>query len=427
MAPSTIAIIIMVIALILYATEWIPLEATAILSAIAMYVTGITEAGETLSGFSNVALILAVGATMMGNALMQTGALDIVGRRLGFLTKVNKRVYTSVLCGISIALSACMSSFAIIVIMMAVADSLVLASNGKFTRKESYFPIAVGASIGGAISLSGSGSILAACTQYNDAVGFQSIGYFGPAILAIPASLVGILFYATFGTKLSEKILDFDDVPFSEEEIAKAKAVTEKGTAAKNPKLWISLGIFIVCALLWCFSDFDMGLIALGGCAVCLIFRCVKPREFDKCNWNALIILATSLGFAAGFHKSGADAVIADALIHVFGRFGQSPMVMFFVVLLLTTILTNIISNSATAAICAPIAMMLAQNVGMDAKLWVIAVGVCSNVAIFTPIGCSNMTIILKGGYRFKDFVKIGVPITIMAWVIMMAVFAIAG
>ncbi len=416
----------MIVSLVLYATEIIPIEATAILSCLAMYLFKIIDASAALSGFSNVALILAVGATMMGNALMETGALNAIGKRLGFLSNCSKKIYCTALCAISCALSACLSSFAIIVIMMSVADALVLKSSGKFTRKESYFPVAIGGSIGGAISLSGSGSILNAVSQYNTMVGYDAIGYFGPAVLAIPACLGAIVFYLTIGTKLQEKFFTFEDVPFSEEELAKAKEL-ESGNTKPGAKMWISLAVFIGCALLWCFSKFNLGLVGLFGCAICLILKCVDRKAFDRCNWNALIVLATSLGFANGFHASGADTIIADAIINAFGAFGQSRLVMFIVVMIIATALTNIVSNNAAAAIVTPIAMMLAANVNCDARLWAICVGVCSNVAIFTPIGCANMTIILKGGYRFKDFVKVGLPITVISLVFIFITFAIIG
>ena len=422
MADSTIALFIVLVVLILYATELLPIFVTSIFAIAAFIFTGILTPAQAFSGFSNVATLLAAAAMILGVALGETGATELLSRRLSGLVGLSKRSFYTILCGLSALLSACLSSFGIIIIMMAVADSIIVESNYKFNKRGCYMPIAIGASIGGAISLSGSGSVLAACAAYNQYVGYDAIGYFTPAILAVPACIGAILFYITIGTKLSEKWFDFEETPIQ----LKAPPDCVKDERKKKRDMYISIITFVACAAFWAFTKVNLALTGMMGVCVLVVLRAIQIDEaLKKVNWTTLIILACTLGFASGVHESGADTVISEFVLAHSGPLANTPVGMFIIVLLLTIILTNIMSNTGAAAILAPIAITLAEKVGGNAMLWCIAIGVGANCAIATPIGCANMTILLPAGYRFKDFVKVGVCVCVLSMILVTAVYAV--
>lgn len=421
MEQSTIAIIILVIVLLLYATEALPIVVTATLSVCAMVLLGIISPTEGLAGFANTATILGMAAMVMGEALAASGATAYLSRLMGRAAHLSKRNFNTLLCAVSALLSAFLSSLAIILIMMTVVDGIIVNSNHKFNRRESYMPIAIGSSIGGAISLAGSSSVLTACAVYNQYMGQEIITFFGPAVLAIPATLGAILFYATVGTRLSEKWFNFEEPPLHMK--AEAESAQEKPS---KTKVYLSLGIFLVCAVLWVSTSINIAIVGLLGMSACFLARCIKPdRAFTNISWNSLVVLALSLGFASGVHASGADLVIADFIISICGPLGRSEMGMFLVIMLLTIFLTNIMSNTATAAVVAPIAITIAEEMGVDPMLWCIGIGVGANCAVCTPIGCANMTVLLPAGYRFKDFFKPGICVCAVSMVLMCLVYAV--
>jgi len=422
MANSTIALLIVLVVLILYATEALPIFVTSILAIAAFIFTGILTPAQAFSGFSNVATLLGAAAMILGVSLGETGATEMLSQKMSAMIGLSKRAFYTILCGMSALLSACLSSFGIIVIMMTVVDSIIVKSNYKFNKREAYMPIAVGASIGGAISLSGSSSVLTACAAYNQHVGYDAIGYFTPAILAIPACIGGILFYATVGTKLSEKWFDFEETPIQ----LKTPADTARDESKTKRDMYISIATFGVCALCWAFTKINLALTGMLGVCALAVLKVIKIDDIlKKVNWSTLIILACTLGFATGVHESGADVVISDFVLKHSGPLAQSPIGMFVVVMILTMILTNIMSNTATAAIVTPIAITLAAGVGGNAMLWCIAIGVCANCAVITPIGCANMTILLPAGYRFKDFVRVGGCICVISMILITATYAV--
>lgn len=425
MEQSAIALIIMAVTLVLYATELIPIVVTSILSVAAMIFAGILTPAQGFSGFSNTATLLAGSAMVLGETLTASGATKLLGKKLDGMIRLNKRGFNTLLCGFSAVLSAFLSSISIILILMPMVDSIIVKSNYKFNKRESYMPIAIGASIGGSISLTGSSSVLTASAMYNQYVGYDAIKFFTPAILAVPATLGAILFYATFGTKLSEKWFDFEESPIilPKEESPNMEAKQESGKRA-----YLSILIFAVCAICWVVTDLNLALIAMLGTCVCFVTGCIEPHvAFSKISWSSVIVLAATLGFASGIHESGADEIIVNFLIRLCGPISKLPLGMFIIILLLTIFLTNIMSNTGAAAIVTPIAITLAKSMGVDAMLWCIAVGVVANCAVATPIGCACMTVLLPAGYRFKDFVKPGVCVCVISAVLICVTYVIVG
>ena len=124
--------------------------------------------------------------------------------------------------------------------------------------------------------------------------------------------------------------------------------------------------------------------------------------------------MACSQGFAAGIEASGAGQLIADTAIEILGK-NATPFVIMSVIVVVSMVLTNIMSNIATATMMFPIAIALAQGVGANATTYVIAVVIATQCAFSTPIGTPCVTQTMVGGYKFMDYVKIGLPINLLA------------
>ena len=117
---------------------------------------------------------------------------------------------------------------------------------------------------------------------------------------------------------------------------------------------------------------------------------------------------------------TGAGEDIAKNVIGVLGE-NPSPYVLTFVVFMLCCILTNFMSNTATTALMIPIAVSLANNLGADPRAVVIATVIAGSCAYATPIGMpANTMVVGLGGYKFKDYVKSGLPLILVSFVICM-------
>lgn len=151
---------------------------------------------------------------------------------------------------------------------------------------------------------------------------------------------------------------------------------------------------------------------------VLLFTRCITTVEARRSiELNVLIVIASSFGISKALEKTGAAAWLADQVIGSVEQWGVIGVLA--AIYLMTTILTEVITNNAAAAVIFPIAMASAQQLHVDPKPFVIAIAISASASFATPIGYqTNMMVYGPGGYRAKDFFKVGVPLNILYMVV---------
>lgn len=156
---------------------------------------------------------------------------------------------------------------------------------------------------------------------------------------------------------------------------------------------------------------------ALLGCVGLVILRCLEPEEaYAAIDWRVVMLLAGVLPMGLALQNSGGADWIAQHTIGLFGQYG--PIAMLAAIYLLTAVMTEVMSNNAAAVLVVPIAIAAADGMGVDAKPLVVAVAFAASTAFATPIGYQTNTMVYTaGGYRFKDFTRIGLPLNIIFWI----------
>ncbi|MEX0307229.1 MAG: SLC13 family permease [Ruegeria sp.] len=154
-------------------------------------------------------------------------------------------------------------------------------------------------------------------------------------------------------------------------------------------------------------------LLSILAVAVVLITRCIDADEaFSFVEGRLLALIFSMLAIGAALDKSGAVTLIVEAVAPALGML--PPFLIIWAVYLLTSVLTELVSNNAVAVVVTPIAISLAQAVGIDPRPLVVAVMVAASASFATPIGYqTNMMVYGPGGYRFTDFLKVGVPLNL--------------
>ena len=154
-------------------------------------------------------------------------------------------------------------------------------------------------------------------------------------------------------------------------------------------------------------------LLAVVAVAVVLVTGCIDAEEaFSFIDGRLLALIFSMLAVGAGLQNSGAISLLVDNIAPTLGTL--PPTAVIFCVFLLTTILTEIVSNNAVAVIMTPIAISLAAALGIDARPLVVAVMIAASCAFATPIGYQTNTLVYgPGGYRFTDFMRIGIPLNL--------------
>lgn len=175
----------------------------------------------------------------------------------------------------------------------------------------------------------------------------------------------------------------------------------------------IALAALIGLVALAGFGVAPIFLLAILAVAVVLITRCIDADEaFASVDGRLLALIFSMLAIGVALESSGAVRLIVEAIAPYLSLL--PPMLVVWAIYLLTSVLTEMVSNNAVAVVVTPIAVGLADVMGMDARPLVVAVMVAASASFATPIGYqTNMLVYGPGGYRFSDFMKVGIPLNL--------------
>ena len=222
----------------------------------------------------------------------------------------------------------------------------------------------------------------------------------------------GILYFAVFGYKLlpdNKDLVSADDDQFAAKDFSGVPVW--KQTA--------SLVILILSILAMIFEKqigVKLHVSASVGAIILILTGVISEKEaLRSIDLKTVFLFGGSLALASALETTGAGTLVADAIIHALGD-TPSPFLLLLVIWIVTCALTNFMSNTATTALMVPIAVALAQGVGADPRAVVVA------TVIGMPV---NTMVVGIGGYSFRDYVKAGLPLIGVSFVICMVLLPI--
>jgi di/tricarboxylate transporter len=170
----------------------------------------------------------------------------------------------------------------------------------------------------------------------------------------------------------------------------------------------------------------DILLAAFLAAFAVVALRILTPTEArDSVDIDVIVVIAASFGIGAAIESSGLAANLADVLVEPFGRFGDLGLLLG--VLLATMVLTELITNNAAAVLLFPVALQTALAAGLDPRPFAIAIALGASASFLTPIGYQTNTMVYGiGGYRFGDYARLGLPLSVVMVVVAMIVIPIA-
>lgn len=185
----------------------------------------------------------------------------------------------------------------------------------------------------------------------------------------------------------------------------------------ESKKQWVALGILvgmIATATLGLFSMFEAAVVATGAL---IATGCVSVQAArKKISWHIIVIIAASLALGTAMTNSGLADEIASRLI---GTVSSSPELTLLAMFVLTAVFSAVISNVAAAVILFPIAVSAAESMGLNVLPFAVMIMVAASASFATPIGYqTNLMVYGPGDYQFSDFLKLGVPLTIIVGIV---------
>ncbi|MFW6436776.1 MAG: SLC13 family permease [Halococcoides sp.] len=157
---------------------------------------------------------------------------------------------------------------------------------------------------------------------------------------------------------------------------------------------------------------------ALAGIVAMIVTGCLRPADaYDAVSWDVIFLLAGVIPLGIAMERSGAAQYLGDLIVASSGLLG--PIALLGVFYLFTALLTNLVSNNASVVLMIPVAIQAAVELGHEAFPFVLAVTFAASTAFLTPVGYqTNLMVYGPGGYRFSDFVRVGLPLQLLLTVV---------
>ncbi len=185
-------------------------------------------------------------------------------------------------------------------------------------------------------------------------------------------------------------------------------------SVTSSKKAPYALAIMLLVVLLAATQLLPISISALGGVGLMLLTRCVNWREIGVAmNPAVIMIIVVSLALGKAMVVTGADVYLGQTFVALTS--GLPTVAILAALILLMALLTNVVSNTAAAVIGTPVAIHIAQQLGVAPEAFILAVLFGVNMSYATPIGYqTNLLIFSVGGYKFSDFMRVGIPLTII-------------
>jgi di/tricarboxylate transporter len=185
---------------------------------------------------------------------------------------------------------------------------------------------------------------------------------------------------------------------------------------------WLTVFIMaITLALAVLFPDQIAEIMLSGAVMMVLIGTMSMDQAYRAIDWRSLFLVAGMLPVGVALNKTGASTMLADAILSSLGGMGHLVLLAGFV--LITVALTQVVNGAAAVTVIAPVAIAAAQQVGMEPRSIAMAVALASSMAFMSPLGHSvNVMVMGAGGYTFRDYARVGIPLTILLIVILLVV-----
>ena len=416
MSQTTITLLFLVFTIISFILEKIPLGLTASICAIGLTLTGVVDATTTFSQYVNSNVILCVGMFVVGQALFETGMANKIGGVVTHFAKTEKQLIVAIMIIVGV-MSGFLSNTGTAAILIPVV--IGIAAKSGYSRSRLLMPLVFAAAMGGNLSLIGAPGNMIAQSQM-ESIGLK-FGFFDYAKVGVPILIVGIIYFALIGYKFLPNKTD-----------AAGDSIYDEVQDFSNVPKWkqtLSLVILIFTLLGMIFEE-QIGIkLCVTGCvgAIALILTGVISEKdaLLSIDLKTIFLFGGTLSLAAALDQTGAGELIADKVIGLLGK-NPSPYVLTFVIFMLCCVLTNFMSNTATTALMAPIAVSIAQGMGADPSAVLMACVIGGSGAYATPIGMpANTMVVTAGGYTFKDYAKAGVPLILVSTVVSMILLPI--
>jgi di/tricarboxylate transporter len=186
-----------------------------------------------------------------------------------------------------------------------------------------------------------------------------------------------------------------------------------------NRNAVLSVSFFLGAILLGSFEVIPLSVAFMLAAFLCIAFKCLKAEEaYQKIEWKLLVLIGGMSSFGIAMEKTGTSEFLSSAVIDLAG--GMGPLAVMASFALLTIVLTQPLSNAAAAMVVLPVALKAAAMLEVNPISFALTVMLSASVSLITPFEPSCILVYGPGKYKFSDFLKTGIPLTLLLLIVIL-------
>lgn len=397
MSPATITIIILLIAVVLFVTEKLPVNLTILLTMVSLVLLKIVSPADAIKGFASTTILMLIGVMIVGSALFETGVCDMLSQKVVQFAKTERQMIMAILVMTTI-MSAGLSNSGTVAVFIPVIVGISVKT--QFSRSKMLMSAFIGSMLGGRLTLVGDASINALVGNQIEELG-TPFGFFEITKIGLPLALVTFIFMYFIGYRMLPVRTQFDnDTALFETEVKTAPRWKQVASVV------ILLAVFVG-MIFENQTGIPSYMVAIIGAVVTVLIGIFNEKQaYALVSIKTIILLGGMTAMATALSDTGAAQNIADLLIKLIG--GSTNVYFITIVIsLLTVVMTQFMSNVVTVTLLMPIVIAIANTIGCRPESMLMVLCVSSTLSLLSPIACPPANLIYSyGGYRFTDYFK---------------------
>lgn len=404
MTGIALVLAIVLIGIVLFSIEAVPLEVTALAIVCLLALTGVLTPAEAFAGFSHETVIFIFALLAMTEGLSATGVMHRAGNGLARLSRLGPRGF---LLGMMV-LVAVFSAFVPNTVTTAAFLPVVLrgAKAVGLRRSGVLMPLAFASILGGMGFLYGTSTNLVVSARLDD-LGLDPIGLVELTPAGLPAALLGVILILL----LAPVVLPTrTGVRMEERPVQDPVLLHSKG--------FLALSIFVTALVLGSAGLVPLAAAGVAGALLMVLTGCLDPKRAFRIDWRVVLLIGSMMALGSAMEKSGTGqwlGGLAAGLSEVGG-----PRLVLLCIMLLTVVLSIPMSNQAAALVMLPVGLSAAAALGVNPRTFAMGIALAASCSFITPLEPSCMLVYGPGRYRFSDFFRLGGPLTALMLVVLL-------
>lgn len=405
-------------------------DVVALAGAAVLLVAGVVRPVEVQGAFASPAIIALASLFVIAYAMELSGLLDAAIRQVKTMCQRIGRAGLWLMIALCGAASAFLNNTPIVVLAAPVVRDV--AETLGYSAKRFLMPLSYAAVLGGSCTLIGTSTNLLV-NDMASVSGQPRFGLFEITPVGVAVALAGGLYLLLFSKHLVRGELETnptiasDHVPLNEPGLAGGQIGTALAFAEDKPlqpvRAIASLLVFVGVVTLAAWGLAPIAATAFAGAVLLILTRVITADEaYQGLRPDVLMLIAGMVVLGIALEETGLAQSATNLMIN--GLDGVSPLVALIVIYGVTLFATEILSNATVAVLFTPIAVSFGEALAVSPRPFLVAVMIAGSAAFATPFGYQTNVIVYRmGGYSYMDFVRLGIPLNLITWVI--AVLAI--